>query len=267
MNTKIENLRKMNQIIIPNTFTYLHHSTSYIPEYLKKRMLYGQYVRTWTSLPHDEFVINREMSFVERDDRIKDTLAFRKPLKDTRILYTLYDYSKPFCIRVIIPNHYAVRGGLLPVDENYKREIEKIYSGYGDGRHAKLKHGEKILLFGSTRTDEISGKSIDIFYGVRECDLTIYYYSVLNTIKKGFVINPEPNISNNRFGNFFPYNYSIDKSDDSRYSGDVSEFELELLDDYKDELEGKDGELPRIDNPYKYHKLYENYSINKKIIK
>ena len=30
----------------------------------------------------------------------------------------------------------------------------------------KLKGGEKIILIGSSTTDEVSGKAVDIFYGV-----------------------------------------------------------------------------------------------------
>lgn len=272
MKEKIEFLRKMNLIIVPFDFTYFHHSTSYISPKIKERMTHGKYMRNWTSLPLNEFVIKGEMSFVERDDRIKETFDYRKPLSEANIIYNLPDYSKPFCIRVIIPKIDSARKDILPISAEYKKEFEKIYRGYGDGRHPKLKGGEKIILIGTSMTDEVSGKIVDIFYGVRECDIELYYNCVMETIKNGYSIDANVNLLSfdkyGRYTNFYPQSYSIEKSSNmNRYIGSPSEFEMELFEDYKDDLNNNDSELPRINNHYKYYKLYNNYGIGTNVNK
>ncbi len=268
MQEKIEILRKMDSIIIPYDFTYFHHSTSYIPAKIKERVKNGKYIRRWTELPQSEFVIKGEMSFVERDDRIKQVLEYRRPLSEAAIIYTLPDYSKPFCIRVIIPKLDAIRKGRLPISEEYKRETEKLYFGYGDGRHPKLKNGERIILIGNAMIDEVSGKMVDIFYGVRECDIDLYFDSISKAVKSGYSHDPGVNLSTfDQFGrntNFYPQNYSITKSLNSRrYSGSPSEFELELLEDYQEELKNDTQELQPIENHYKYYNLYNHYQERK----
>lgn len=272
MEEKIEILRKMDSIIIPFSFTYFHHSTSYIPARIKERAIQGKYIRSWTTLPQSEFVIKREMSFVERDARIKEVFDYRRSLSEANIMYALEDYSKPFCIRVIIPKLATVRDNLLPISEEYKKEFEKLYYGYGDGRHPKLKNGEKIILIGSTITDEVSGKMVDIFYGVRECDIDFYFNSVLETIRSGYKHESSVDLSTfDQFGrntNFYPQSYSIAKSsNESRYSGSPSLFELELLEDYQDDLKDDNSALPPIADKLKYYKLYEHYQEAKRKIK
>ena len=66
-------------------------------------------MKNWTSLPNEEFTIIGGMSFVERDDRIRETLDYNKSLTDTPILYGLYDYSKPFCIRILMSKLESVK--------------------------------------------------------------------------------------------------------------------------------------------------------------
>lgn len=268
MEEKIEFLRKIDSIIIPLNFTYFHHSTSYIPTRIKEKLIQGKYIRSWTTLPQNEFVIKSEMSFVERDARIKEVFDYKRPLSEASIMYALPDYSKPFCIRVIIPKLSTVMRNLLPVSEEYKKEFQKLYYGYGDGRHPKLKNGERIILIGSSIVDEISGKMVDIFYGVRECDIDLYFNSVVETIKSGYRHDSNVDLSTfDQFGrntNFFPQSYSIAKSsNEKRYSGSPSEFELELLEDYQENLKEDHSELPPIDNKHKYYELYNHYQERK----
>lgn len=268
MQEKIEFLRNLNEIIIPYNFTYFHHSTSYISEELKNRTMNGKFMRNWTRLPQNEFTIRKEMSFVTRDNRINEVLDYKKPLSSTSITYTLPDYSKPFCIRVIMPKIEAVMENKINTTNQYKEELQKIYRGYGDGRHPKLKGGEKIILIGSSTKDEVSGKAVDIFYGVRECDIDIYLKSVIETMKSGYIDNSEVNMQTfDEYGKnieFYPQNYSIEKSkNENRYIGSPSEFEQELYEDYREELESNNSMLPRIFDHHKYYKLYNNYKNNK----
>ena len=268
---KIKFLRNMNSIIIPESFTYFQHSTSYIPQELKERSEKGKYMRNWTSLPKEEFTIINEMSFVERDDRIRGTLDYGKSLATTPIIYTLYDYSKPFCIRVLMPKLESVMNGELPINEDYKNEYFKLYYGYGDGRHPKLKDGEKIIIIGNSLKDEISGKVVDIFYGIREIDLDMYYNEVIKTLKNGYSENLSVNLSTKdeygRYISFYPQSYSIPKdADPNRYIGEPSEFEKELYEDYKDVIEENNATLPEfnIKDSLYYSRLYDNYSEVKK---
>ena len=260
MDEKIEFFRSLDSVIIPHDWTYFHHSTSYMPTHIKERFDAGKYARCWTTVPTEDFTIRREMSFVDRDSRIKDALDYRKPMSELSVLYNLPDYAKPFCIRVIIPKITRVRDGSLPVSEDYKREHERIYSGYGDWRHAKLTDKEKIIIIGRSTTDEVSGKSVDILYGIRECDVDLYYNSLVDALINGFVEETEPNFSQGKYGDFYPGTYGIPKINDlSRFKGEPSEFELELLEDYKEELEGKDGTLSHIPDGLKYRRMYDNY--------
>lgn len=270
-NEKIKLLRNMNSIIIPSLFTYFHHSTSYIPQELKERSVRGKYMRNWTSLPKEEFTILNEMSFVERDDRIRETLDYNKPLTSTPIMYTIDDYSKPFCIRILMPKLESVMNDALPINEDYKNEYFQLYYGYGDGRHPKLKDGEKIIIIGNSLKDEVSGKVVDIFYGIREIDLDMYYNEVIKTIKNGYTEDLSVNLLTKdefgRYTNFYPQSYSIPKdSNPNRYIGAHSEFEEELYEDYKDVIEENITQLPalNIKDTLYYRKLYDNYSETKK---
>lgn len=267
MQEKINFLRNLDGIIIPYDFTYLHHSTSYIPKDLKNRTVNKGNIKNWTILPYNEFVIRKEMSFVTRDNRIEEVITQKKPLTTANIIYNLPDYSKPFCIRIIIPKINAVIENKISVSNEYKKELQKIYNGYGENRYPKLKGGEKIILIGSSTKDEISGKTIDIFYAIREFDIDLYIKSIAETIKSGYIENSEVNLQIfDKYGkniDFYPYSYSIEKNKtEERYIGVPSEFEQELYNDYKDEIE-KSQVLPRIFNHHKYYKLYNNYCICK----
>ena len=262
MQRKLDYLRNVRYIMIPKDFTYLDHHTSYMPKHIKERFEGGKYLRNWDTIPTDEFTVRREMSFVERDQRIKDTLDYNHPLSDTGIMYTLPDYSKPFCIRVIIPRLKAVLDGKFNVSDDYKSTIVNINYGYGDYRHAKLADGERIIIIGNAMEDEISGKQVDVFYGVRECDFQLYFDSVQKAIKEGYSLDSSPDLSQGKYSDYFKKNYVIRKSMNmERYLGSPSEFEMELMDDYREHLPeyGPIPKLPINDHLY-YYRLYNDYA-------
>ena len=267
MNEKLEFFRRIDRIIIPSQFTYLNHCTSYISSDLKQRAKNGRYIHNWQILPFDEFVIKREMSFGERDSRIKEVLSYRKPLSETDILYQLPDYSKPFIIRVILPKREKLRDGEIKISDDHKKQLEKIYIG-GDYRHPKIFNNDKIYIIGYSLEDEVSKKRVDIFYGVRESDIDIYYEYVVRAITKdGYLINSDVNLAiKDEYGlpcNYYPHSYCIMKTADrSRYIPNEtgkSPFELELLEDYKENIECQEGELLPIKNKFDYYRLYNDY--------
>ena len=262
MKEKIDHLRSIGYVMIPEGFTYFDHHTTYMPQEIKDRFVSGKYTRNWNTLPTDEFTVRGEMSFTERDQRIGGTLEYRKPLSETDITYQLPDYSKPFCIRVIIPQIESIRSGKFQAGEDYRKTMEKIYGGYGDGRHQKLANGEKIIIIGNSMEDEISGKKIDVFYGVRERDLDFYFDKSAEAWTTGYSMDCQPNISQGRFSKFYSGSYVIPKSMNmERYQGSPSEFEAELYDDYKDYIP-ESGPIEKIPIPEHYHfyKLYNNYA-------
>ena len=271
MQDRLEMLRNIDSIIIPSEFTYFHHSTTYIPLDIKNKLTNGKYMRNWSTLPTEEFTVKREMSFVERDNRIRSTLEYRQPLSDTRLTYNLPDFSKPFCIRVVMPKIEKIRKKEIITTDEYRKEMELIYRGYGDGRHPKLRNGEKIYIIGTTTTDEVSGKTIDIFYGVRECDIDLYFECVVKAITEGYTTETNANLDTlDEWGrpiNYYPTNYAIRKANNmERYTGEHSLFEQELLEDYKDDLDITSDVIEPIKDHHKYYTLYENYE-GKKVIK
>ena len=164
----LEYLRKLDRIVIPEEFTYWVHNTLYgINE--------SRFDRMWETLPTNYFVVRREMSFVERDDRVKEAFDYGGVEKASNS-YTVNKKGKNFQIRVIMPKRSLTpkkRQELgISDEENNLNELE--YRGLGDFRHPKLKNTEKIYIFGSSETDEISGQKIDILYGIREQDIERY---------------------------------------------------------------------------------------------
>ena len=154
--------------------------------------------------------------------------------------------------------------------EEYKTDFFQLSLGYGDGRHPKLKYGEKIIIIGNSLTDEVSGKQVDIFYGVREQDIDLYYNEVIKTIKEGYVNDSSIDTSKIDIydtDTYYTQNYAIPKEDVfNRYNGSPTEFEEELYEDYKDILENNSGQLPKIDirTAIGYIRMYENYADYKK---
>ncbi len=58
------------------------------------------------------------MSFIERDEKNRRAIKDNKPLSDISVMHQLYDYSKPFMIRVIIPKLEYVINDALAVRED-----------------------------------------------------------------------------------------------------------------------------------------------------
>ena len=177
-NTKEEALaylQSIDRIVFPVQYTYFNHCTCYTPPHLKT----SNNKKSWSELPIPGFTIRREMSFKERDERIAEALDYGS-VTHAGISYAMAPNSIPFIIRVVIPK---LNSG-LNLSPEYQRRLQYEYRGLGDGRHAKLGHGEKIYTFASTKQDEVSGQAIDIFYGIREQDLIMYANTVYEELQK-----------------------------------------------------------------------------------
>lgn len=164
-------LSNLSSVVVPKEYTYFLHCTAFeLPEEAAKI----KYNRSWTQLPLDNFTIYREMSFVERKDRVYSALQYGG-LNNAMTSYAKTPTSKPFQIRVIIPKRN------LSDEEKTKLELTKeeyqklllAHSG-GDYRHPKLKHGEIIEIFATSFIDEVTQTQEDIFYGIRQQDLIKY---------------------------------------------------------------------------------------------
>lgn len=237
----LQYLRSLDKIVLPEEFTYFNHSTCYLPNEIKQKMVNGKYAKGWPLVPLDGFTVEREMSFVERNERINDCLRYQNPLSQAPTIYQLYDYSKPFMIRVVMPKKSIITEHSQ--DESYTKELQQIYSGLGDGRHEKLPNKTKVLTFASTQVDEISGKKVDILYCVREKDLKWYTSLVRERLAQGspkqFELPEE--IDRRSSFDFLTGDLLLDKDFDfSRYignDGDMSEFEQEYYDVFSSMIE------------------------------
>lgn len=181
INEALAYLRKLDMIIIPTQFTYFNHCTSYQNEAIQAKQVIK---KSWTEIPTDEFTIKREMSFVERTERMEEALGYGSVTK-AQIKYALPYGAKPFIIRVIMPKRRLSDEDKenLRIDDEYQAELEKCYIG-GDYRHPKLRNGEQIFIFGSSTIDEISGQHIDILYGIRKTDVIRYAERVFSCLKE-----------------------------------------------------------------------------------
>lgn len=173
-------LQSIDRIVFPTQFTYFNHCACYTPPTIA-----SSNTKAWRDLPIPGFTIKKEMSFNERDKRISDALDYGS-VTNAGIKYASAPDSIPFIIRVVIPK----LENDLNLPEEYQRKLLREYRGLGDSRHAKLDQGEKIYTFASTKQDEVSGKAIDIFYGVREQDLILYANIVYEELQKQPVYAP-----------------------------------------------------------------------------
>ena len=249
-------LQQLDAIIMPPQFTYFNHCTSFQAEALQKNSLFK---KSWTQMPIDGFIINREMSFKERNARIDEALGYGSRERAS-LSYTLPKGAKRFMIRVIMPkrNLSIEDQEKLQIDSEYSRLLQQEYMGLGDGRHPKLRSKEHILMFASSTVDEVSGETIDILYGVREQDIIRYAESVRESLKVqssyGECIIPTPTQVEGQAYYEWDHNYQFDRETYSiprdknfnRYirkgvlgpSGEivlyqVSEFEQEYLNELK----------------------------------
>ena len=166
----------LDKIIMPPQFTYFNHCTSFQAEALQRNMVLK---KSWTQMPIDGFVVRREMSFKERNQRIEEALEYGGKERASTT-YGVPIGSKPFIIRVIMPKNNLSKEeqDKLGFDEEYVRLLKQEYMGLGDMRHPKLRSGEHILMFASSTVDEVSGEKIDILYGIREQDIIRYANTV-----------------------------------------------------------------------------------------
>lgn len=173
----LEYLRKLNKIVIPKEFTYFVHNT-----------LYGKnekpYDKMWEELPTDSFTVNRDMSFVERDDRVKEAFDYGGVTKAANS-YSVNSRGKNFQIRLLMPKRFLSKEQLdeLDITPEEQKLLRMEYNGLGDQRHPKIKRNEKKYIFASSQKDEISGENIDILYGIREQDIERYAKLVHKALK------------------------------------------------------------------------------------
>lgn len=219
-NTKeaIEYLKSLEDIIMPPQFTYFNHCTVYQSKSLKNPRY-----QSWTELPLGEVILNKEMSFKDRNMRITQALE-KGSLEDAEIYYAKLDNSKNFMLRVIIPNaNLSIDDKTeLGIDEVYQTKLIQEHRGFGTDPHPKLKTGEKLLVFASSTVDEISGKKIDVFYAIREQDAIMYAKKVASELEKqskySTAILPTSSIYDGTY-DFDKHTYAIKKSKDfSRYT-------------------------------------------------
>ena len=168
----IKYLRSLDYICMPSKYTYFHHNTSYVANYDREE---GKYNKAWPEVPTEDFKVKFELSCVEKDKRIQDALDYGG-LEHASISYAPEKNSKLFAIRIIMPKNNLT-------DEEYKQlglsdeDIKKLkseYRGLGDIRHPKLANNEHVIMIGNITKDEVSGKDLDIVYGVREQDIISY---------------------------------------------------------------------------------------------
>lgn len=180
----LQYLQELDTIIMPPQFTYFNHCTSFQAEALQRNVLLK---KSWTQIPLDGFFIKREMSFTERIERINEALGYGGK-EHASLNYAMPNGSKAFIIRIIMPKRHLTPEdkAKLNIDENYNRLLQQEYMGLGDMRHPKLRNQEHILMFASSTIDEVSGKQIDILYGIREQDVIRY----ANAVKEALSIQP-----------------------------------------------------------------------------
>lgn len=172
-------LRNLDKIIIPRNWTYWNHDTTYKPAEDKDPKKLSDN-RCWDNIPTDSFIINREMSFASKIQRINQGLDYHG---DPKIGYCNDANALPFEIRVLQPKEEK-----LPDIFNDEQECKtrgRWWCGLDDGRHPKLPGGEEVCVFASTQFDEASGEKVDIVYCVLARDLEL----VTKDIKKELIVN------------------------------------------------------------------------------
>ncbi len=190
----IQYLRSLDFICLPEKFTYFHHNACYIPPYDQQD---GKNHKAWNNIPTEDFYVNWSLSCVERDKRIEEALSYGG-LDKASISYAPEPGSKLFSIRIIMPknNLSAEEYQSLGMSGEEIKKLKFEYAGLGDIRHTKLANKEHIIMIGNITQDEVSGKDIDILYGVREQDIIAYANSVINEL------NFETALPNDKFNRF-----------------------------------------------------------------
>jgi hypothetical protein len=165
-------LSSLDRVIVPKEYTYFLHCAAFeLPEEAIK----NKYSRSWTELPNNSFTVKREMSFVERKNRVVAALQYGG-LEKANTSYAKSPDSKPFQIRVVISRTRLTdeEKEKLGLSSEAVNLLEREHMGLGDMRHTKLIHGEVIEIFATSIIDEVTKTKEDIFYGVRSQDLIRY---------------------------------------------------------------------------------------------
>lgn len=219
----IEYLRSLDYICMPSKYTYFHHNACYKAEHDRKIKGFD---KSWNNIPTEDFFVNLNMSCVERDKRIQTALQFGG-LEHASISYAPEKGSKLFAIRIIMPkNNLSIEEyealGLSETDVN---KLKSEYAGFGDLRHPKLGDKEHIIMIGNITKDEVSGKDIDIVYGVREQDIIGY----ANLVSKQVEI--ESKLPNDKFNRFTSQGLTSSNPETA----------LEVMSPYEDEYNQQKG--------------------------
>ena len=182
-------LENLQSVVFPQEYTYFIHCTTFSS---KENAEKNNNNRSWTELPTKNFVVSKEMSFVERKDRVREALDYGG-LDRARNIYTSMPDSKPFQIRVVIPRANLSEEEKTKLgfsNQDYRKFVFDNHLGK-NGRHPKLWNGEKIEIFATSTYDEVTKTQQDIFYGVREQDIIKYAEMVSRELEKGVTIQED----------------------------------------------------------------------------
>ena len=116
-------LYSLDKIIMPPQFTYFNHCTSFQAEALQRNMVLK---KSWTQIPIDGFVVRKEMSFTERNQRIETALGYGGKERASTT-YGVPRGAKAFIIRVIMPKKDLRKEDQdkLGFDEEYIRVLKQ----------------------------------------------------------------------------------------------------------------------------------------------
>lgn len=226
-------IKNLKEVIIPQEFTYLNHSSSVMMAEEKERTGNRQ---SWTYIPIDSFTIKKDMSFITREQRLKYVAEkYGNPLA-APISYTPNrDISLPFEIKVLFPQRNLTKAerDKLGIDDKGFQKLIWSHDGLGDYRHPKLSNKTEVIIFGSSQIDDITGTDIDVVYGVPKEFLIVYAQRVSEEYLKlkgrpiqnpSLPQNPDESRSVNRDLITMPKN-----ADNSRYLGNPAPYQLELI--------------------------------------
>lgn len=171
-------LKNLDNVMLPSSFTYLNLDLYYQNKSIKER----DKTDAITDIPTKKITFDKLTSFTERKSRINSFIRDDKSLD-----IDIPENAKPLIIRVLIPRVSLSDSERkkLSIDKEYQKNLDDIYSGYGDRNHPKLCN-TSAYIFASTYQDEVTKKDIDILYAVRAEDvdrLVIACEDSLKTLK------------------------------------------------------------------------------------
>ncbi len=225
MKSNLEYLRNLDEILLPQNFTYLHMNTYFQSERAKERYdeVHDEKSEAFTSIPTDTYNFNVITPFISREERVKE--ARKNP---DSLIVNYPGSSKPFDIRVILPkkNLDTISKTNLNISDVDSKKLDLIYDGFGDQTRPKL-FATNVVFIGSTLSDELTGDNIDILYAVREEDVDRY----LGDIERSDKIEKNESLGSNlKFNRFLTYN----PNDSNFIKGSLFEREY-----YRDNYEGE----------------------------